>query len=207
MLYPAELRARAEGHLGGCSAPRNPCSGELRGGSAVPRPAFVTRALFLPLLALLSACASDPAGEQPSLAPRAAETIDPRLPVPDTSGQLPASPELRAVAEGLLAVARGGTDEFNRRALAAEQAASAAGSRDSDSWIAAQQLLSAAVAARYPVTSALGDIDELAARAVRDRGGLVPADLANVRAIADQIAAIDAAQAARIAAIQAQLGR
>jgi hypothetical protein len=195
------------GHLGGCSAGRNPCSGELRGGKAVPRPALVNRALLLPLLALLGACATAPTGNQPSLAPRAAEAIDPRLPVPNTSGQLPASAELRAVAEGLLAQARAGTDEFNRAAAAAEQAASAAGGRDSDSWVRAQQLLSAAVAARSPVTNALGDIDELAARAVRDQGGLVPADLDNIRAIAGQIASIDSGQAARIAAIQARLAR
>ena len=31
---------------------------------------------------LLSACAAGPTGE-PSLAPRAAETIDPRVPIPD----------------------------------------------------------------------------------------------------------------------------
>ena len=191
------------GHLGGCSAARNPCSARLRAGGGLPRPAAVKR--ILALLLLPAACSTPATG--PSLAPRAAEAIDPRLPVPDTSGDLPASAELRARAEALLAQARGGVGPFAQAASAAEAAAASAGGRESDSWTRAQQLLSAAVAARYPVTRALGDIDQLVASAVASQGGLVPADLANVRRIAAEIAAIDAAQAARIDALQARLRR
>jgi hypothetical protein len=160
----------------------------------------------LVLLALLSASCSNPA-VGPSLAPRGAEAIDPRLPVADTSGDLPGSAELRSRAGVLLAQARSGVGVFEQAAAAAERAANDAGARESDSWLAAQQLLSAAVAARYPVSRALGDVDAMVATAVEGRGGLVPADLANVRTIAAEIDAIDAAQASRIDAIQARLAR
>jgi hypothetical protein len=158
------------------------------------------------LILLLPAACSTPA-TGPSLAPRAAEAIDPRLPIADTSGSLPASAGLRARAEALLAQARAGAGAFERAAAAAEGAAVGAGGRESDSWTRAQQLLSAAVAERDAVTRALGDIDQIIAVSVKGQGGLVPADLVNVQEIATEIAAIDAAQAARIDPLQARLAR
>jgi hypothetical protein len=114
---------------------------------------------------------------------------------------------LRTRAEGLLVLAQSGAGAFERAMDAAERAAAAAGAPNSENWIAAQQAVSGAVAARYPATEALGNIDALVANAVQSQGGLVPTDLAAVRGIAAQISEIDAAQAARIEAVQRQLAR
>lgn len=156
--------------------------------------------LLLPL-AGLAACSTP--RDEPSLAPRAAERIDPRVPIPDTSGSLPASASLQAQLARLVASARGAQGAADRAIAAAEAGAGRAGPRQSESWIAAEQLLSAAIAAREPVTRALGDIDALTSRSVNQ---LVPADLANVTAAAGEVTAIDQRQAERIAAIQRRLG-
>jgi hypothetical protein len=71
--------------------------------------------------------------------------------------------------------------------------------------VAAQQALSAAIAERTPVTRALGDIDALTTAQIQARGGLTPADLAGLRAVAREIAEIDQAQAERVSAVQARL--
>jgi hypothetical protein len=156
---------------------------------------------LLLIMAGLAACSTP--GDEPSLAPRAAERIDPRVPVPDTSGSLPANASLIAQLDRLVAAARGAQGEADRAIAAAEAAAGRAGPRQGESWIAAQQLLSAAIAARYPVTRTLGDIDALSSRYVNE---LVPADLANVTAAASEVSAIDRRQAERIDAIQRRLG-
>jgi hypothetical protein len=159
----------------------------------------------LPLLTLfVSACASNAVAE-PSLAPRAAESVDPRVPVPDTSGELPASADVQAQLDRLLGDARNAQGSADAAITQAEAAAARAGAPQGESWIAAQQLLSAAVAARYPVTRALGDVDALVAGSVQRNGGLVPADLTNVQQAAEAVAAIDRRQAERIDAVQARL--
>ncbi|MCW3796779.1 hypothetical protein OMW55_03025 [Sphingomonas sp. BN140010] len=157
------------------------------------------------LTLVLGACAGRQQPDEPSLAPRAAERIDPRVPVPDTSIELPASVDVRARLDRLLADVRNAQGGADAAISAAESAAARAGARSGEAWVQAQQLLSAAIAARYPITRALGDVDALATDAVQQRGGLVPADLANVRAAAAQAAAIDERQAERIAAVQARL--
>jgi hypothetical protein len=164
------------------------------------------RRLSILLVALaISACADSTRPGEPSLAPRAAERIDPRVPVPDTSGSLPGSAAMQAQLNGLLANVRAAQGTADAAIAAAESAASRAGARPGEGWVQAQQLLSAAVAARYPVTRGLSEIDALAARAVREQGGLVPADLAAVREAAEAAAAIDRRQADRIAGVEARL--
>lgn len=152
------------------------------------------------LIAGLAACSTP--GDEPSLAPRAAERIDPRVPIPDTSASLPANASLSAQLERLVNQARAAQGTADRAIAAAEASASRAGPRQSESWIAAEQLLSAAITERYPVTRALGDIDALTSRSINS---LVPADLANVMAAAREVTAIDIRQAERIAAIQRRL--
>jgi hypothetical protein len=88
----------------------------------------------------------------------------------------------------------------------AERLAGAAGARGSESWIAAQQALSAAVAARAPTVRALADIDEASAQALQQQGGIAPNDFAAVEQAAATVAAIDQRQAARIDAVQRRLG-
>jgi hypothetical protein len=161
-------------------------------------------ALLLPLV--LTAACSAPGGPYPSLQPRAAEAIDPRLPVERPVNDKPVSSELAARLAALVAQARAGSGAFDQAAGQAERLSAAAGARQTESWIAAQQALSAAIAAREPITRAAGDIDAMAATALQTKGGIAPNDFAAIRQAADEVGAIDARQAARVAAVQRRLG-
>ncbi len=79
---------------------------------------------------------------------------------------------LAAHLAALVDQAQSGDAAFNDAAAIAERLASAAGAPQSESWIAAQQALSAAQSARGPTTRALGDIDGLGSTALATKGGL-----------------------------------
>jgi hypothetical protein len=160
--------------------------------------------LILSVLAV-SAC-SAPGGPYPSLQPRAAEAIDPRVPVNRPINDRPVGAALAARLAALVEQARGGDAAFEGAAAQAERLAAAAGSRQSESWIAAQEALTAAIAARRPTATALSDIDEIGARALQTQGGLAPNDLAAINNAAAEVASLDQRQADRIAAIQGRLG-
>ena len=145
-------------------------------------------------------------GPAPSLAPRSAEAIDPRLPVVSTAVARPVEAALAARLDGLVRAARQSDGAFTVAAGEARRLAAAAGAPQSESWIVAQQALSGAVAARAPAARALGDIDALAASAVARQGGIAPADLAAIEDAAAQVGAIDRRQAQAIDALQARLG-
>jgi len=153
----------------------------------------------------LTAC-SPTGGPVPSLLPRAAEAIDPRVPVPGAVNDRPVSAALASTLAGLVAQARDGDAAFRPLAERAEQAAVSAGAPQGEGWIAAQQALSAAAAARELTTRALGDIDALGGDRLQSQGGLSPADLAAIRDAGAEVGAIDQQQAARIDAIQRRLG-
>ena len=157
------------------------------------------------LIASLAAC-SNPPVTAPSLAPRAAEAIDPRVPVNNPVRSGPVAPSLAAHLAALLDQVQAGNAAFNDAAAAAERVASAAGAPGTESWIAAQQALSAAQSARGPTTRALGDIDGLAATALATRGGMSAADLDAIRSAAARAAEVDRAQADRIKSLEARLG-
>ena len=163
------------------------------------------RSCFLILLLCVTACAAG-SGPPPSLRPRAAEAIDPRVPVTGALNARPVTSSLAARLSELVAEAQGGDAAFAPLADRAEQLASAAGPRQSESWTVAQEALSAAVAARGATTQALSDIDALGAQALQTAGGMSPADLAAVKGASERAASIDQRQAARIAAIQHRLG-
>ena len=165
-----------------------------------------TRISFvIALPALLGAC-SAPSGPYPSLAPRAAEAIDPRVPIPSEVRIGPADANLSAHLAALIDQAQAGDSQFQAAAANAERLAQAAGPPQGESWVAAQQALSAAQAARGPTTRALGDIDGLAAAALEQRGGIPAGNLAAIQAAAERVAEIDRRQSARIEAIEARLG-
>jgi hypothetical protein len=165
-----------------------------------------TRTPFVPtLIASLAACSTPPV-TAPSLAPRAAEAIDPRVPVDNPVRSGPVSPGLAAHLAALLDQVQAGNAAFNDVAAVAERAASAAGAPGSESWISAQQALSAAQSARGPTTRALGDIDGLAATALATKGGMSAADLDAIRSAASKAAEVDRAQAGRIKSLEARLG-
>ena len=161
-------------------------------------------ALALSLL-LLGGCAS--VTDAPSLGRRPAEAIDPRLPILDRSAALPADPALAAALRRIAdpAFAQGRT--VDAAIARAEALAGSAGAPGSESWISAQQALSAAVAAQAPVTRAIGDFDAAVTERIRSGARLVPQDLAAVRAIASDLAALDRRHRAAIASVQRQLAR
>jgi hypothetical protein len=163
-----------------------------------------TRALLI-LIPTIAGCAQV-GGPYPSLLPRSAEAIDPRVPVERPINERPTSPAISARLVELIAEARAGDVAFAPLAGTAQRLAAAAGEASGESWIVAQQALSAAVAARAPTVRALGDVDALAAGRLADQGGLAPSDLAAIQGAANEIATIERRQAATIAGIQRRLG-
>ena len=158
------------------------------------------------LIPLALAACSAPGGPYPSLQPRAAEAIDPRVPVVKPINDRPVAAALASRLSALVDAARSGDAAFDGPAGEAERLAAGAGAPQSESWIAAQEALTAAVAARKPTANALGDIDEIAATALQTQRGIAPNDLAAIQRAAAEVAALDARQAGRIDAVQRRLG-
>ncbi len=163
------------------------------------------RTSALGFVLVIAGCAA-PSARAPSLAPRAAEAIDPRVPVVGTVVQQPVDPSLVAHLAQLVGQARAGEGAFVVAAGEAQRLAALAGAPQSEGWIVAQQALSAVVAARAPTIRALGDIDGIAATALASKGGIAPADLAAIDAAAAEIGAIDRRQAQAIDELQARVG-
>jgi len=163
------------------------------------------RTSALVLTVLLAGCAAP--ANVPSLAPRPAEAIDPRLPVPEPAISATPASELVQKLESLVAQAVAGDRDFAPLADRARQLADGAGAEGSESWVVAQQALSVAVGARTPVTTALGDIDALGAQRIQMLGGIGAADLKAIDAAAARVAAVDEREAAAISAIRAKLAR
>ena len=162
-------------------------------------------ALPLFLLAAMGACAG-PGGPPPSLLPRAAEAIDPRVPVERPMNGRPVDAALAAKLAELVGQARAGDAAFAPAAAEAERLAGAADGAHGESWVAAQQALSAAIELRSPTARALGDVDALGADKLQAQGGLSPADLAAIKRASDEVGAIDQRQAKIVKAIQSRLG-
>ena len=158
--------------------------------------------LLLPLMLLPAACASTTANE-PSLAPRAAERIDPRLPVEGPSLPAAADPALAGQLAGLVADARQGDAEFRAALPGARTTIGAAGPNGSESWIAAQQALSALESLRAPAAKAAGDIDALASERAASLG---QTDLAALEAAAAEVHAIAEQEAAAIEELSGLIG-
>jgi hypothetical protein len=162
-------------------------------------------ASFIPLVAALSACAG-PGGPYPSLQPRAAEANDPRVPVERPMNDRPVTAALAARLAELVGQAQSGDTAFQPAADQAEKLAAAAGAPQSESWIAAQEALTAAISAREPTAHALGDIDGLAAGLLQSKGGIAPNDLAAIQSAAAAVGALDQRQTQRIDALKQRLG-
>ena len=160
--------------------------------------------LFVPLL-LLTACSSA-GGPYPSLQPRAAEAIDPRLQPVRPMNDRPVTRELASQLAALVDQARSGQAAFEPAASNAQRLAAAAGAPQTEGWIAAQVALSAAIAARNPTALAQADIDALGAAALQKQGGIAPNDLKAIEDAARQVASIARSQTDRIAAVQRRLG-
>jgi hypothetical protein len=162
------------------------------------------RLSFLLAVIVLAACSAG--GPYPSLQPRAAEAIDPRIEPVRPINDRPVTPALAAELAALVEQARAGETAFGPAATEAERLSAAAGASQSESWIAAQEALTAAIAARRPTTMAQADIDALGATALKAHGGIAPNDLKAINTAAAEVLEIARRQTDRIAAIQKRLG-
>lgn len=164
----------------------------------------MSKAPIITAIMLLAGCAA-PSG-YPSLARRSAEAIDPRVPVVANPSPGTVDPAIAAGLARAVASARGGTAAFNALARRAEALAAAAGPRQSESWVVAQQALSALGAQHGVTTSAAADIDALAAERIDAARWLVPATQAAIAAAAAEVGAISDAQRAILVRLTARLG-
>lgn len=159
-------------------------------------------------LALIAAagCSAAPMRE-PSLAPRPAESVDPRLPVSDGEPDGPVSAELARQIEILVATARSAAPRFDSMESDAARLASAAGPMASESWIAAEQALSRLIELHGITTRAAADIDALGANRLEGQRWIRPADQKAIAAAAAEVGIINDAQTAAIDRLMDQLAR
>ena len=132
--------------------------------------------------------------------------IDPRVQPVRPVNDRPVAPALAAQLAALVDQARAGDSAFGPAAAEAERLAAIAGAPQSESWIAAQEALSAAIAARKPTALAQADIDALGATALQTHGGIAPNDLKAINTAASEVLEIARGQTDRISAIQKRLG-
>ena len=162
-----------------------------------------------PLLAaaLVTGCSTPRTAPEPSLAPRAAESIDPRVPIPDTVPAGQADPALVQRIDALLAEARGGVPAFEARQAEAARLAPVAGPVSSEGWVAAQQALSRLVQQFGVTTRVAADVDALASARLESNRWISPADRQAIESAASAVAAISEPQAAAVARIREALAR
>lgn len=163
----------------------------------------------LPLLfaaSLVAAC-SITTSPEPSLAPRAAEAIDPRLPIPDEEPVGNVDPALANQLAALVAEVRSAQPAFDAREAEANRLAAAAGAVASESWIAAEQALSRLVEQHGMTTRAAADIDALASARLESQRWIAPADRQAIAAAASDVGSISARQAGAIDRLKDQLTR
>ncbi len=115
--------------------------------------------LFLSAPLLLAACSGATIG--PSLATRPIEASDLSEPTRQLAAPAPADAELLSRIAALVEQAQGSERDFASLLPRAQAAAAAAGADGSESWIVAQQLLSALEGARAPATRSLTELDAL----------------------------------------------
>lgn len=166
----------------------------------------MNRALIAAIM-LLAGCSTPNRGTEPSLAPRAAEAIDPRVPIPDETPAGTLNPALAARLQQLLGSVQSNLPAFNEREAEASRLAAAAGPMASESWITAEQALSRLVAAYGPTTQAAAEIDALAADRLERQRWIVPADRQAIAAAASEVSEISERQVAAINRLKNQLAR
>lgn len=165
------------------------------------------RAIFPFNLAVLAAACATPQGSEPSLAPRAAEAVDPRLPVAEAIDPAPADPALAGRLAALLAEARTAAAVFDSAAPGARALAQSAGPAQSESWVAAQAALSQLERARGPLARAAAEVDALAAERLRVGRSYTAADLAALEQAAAELRAINERQIETLDSIAQLLAR
>ena len=156
---------------------------------------------------LATACVRPDIGPEPSLAPRAAEAIDPRVTIPSDvpMGRVDAALASRLAA--LVGEANAALPAFGARLAEAERLAAAAGPAASESWIVAQQSLSRLTEQHGATTRAAAEIDALAATRLEEQRWLAPADREAIAAAAATVASLSEMQAAAIERLRERLAR
>ena len=144
---------------------------------------------------------------EPSLAPRAAEAIDPRLPVPSVVPAGPVDPALVQRLEALVGTVRAGVPLFDARQAEAARLAGQAGPMASESWIEAEKALSLLIEQYGVTTRAAADIDAMASGKLASQRWIAPADQAAITAAAAEVAVISARQADTLGQLKDQLAR
>lgn len=157
--------------------------------------------------ALISACARPDIGPEPSLAPRAAEAIDPRVAIPSDVPMGSVDPALASRLAALVGEAHAAAPGFAALRADADRLADAAGPAPSESWIAAQLALSRLVAQQGVTARIAADIDAIAATRIKEQRWIAPADREAIAAAAAEVWAISDAQSNGIQQIRVRLSR
>jgi len=160
---------------------------------------------FAAVFAAALAAACRPNGDFPSLEPRAIEREDPLEEPVRTPPAVPSDPALRARAAELASQARQGERDFEAALGSASAAARRAGSPGSEGWVVAQQQISRAEAARAPTSTALAELDRLAAE--RARMATDEGDFEAVRSALDEAERLSAGQQQRLDRLRASIRR
>ena len=153
-------------------------------------------------LLLVAACAQDSAA--PSLARRPIESRDLNAPPPAPVPPAAADASLQGEVATLVERAESGERAFAALLPRARAAAAAAGPEASESWIAAQQQLSALESARAETGAALAQVDALIAERVLARSD---AGIAELQAAAARIGALAEAQQDAIDGVKERISR
>lgn len=158
------------------------------------------------LLGVLTLAACADRGDYPSLRPRPFEVAGGVAPLPPAPPAPPARPEVVARVAALVGRAEEGQRAFVRELAATRPAVARAGAADSETWIRAQQQVSALDASREATVSAMAELDALTLSGV-DAAGMTLGenDLAAIREGSERIAALLEAQHAAIASLSATL--
>ena len=164
-------------------------------------------ALPVAVVALSTACARPDIGPEPSLAPRAAEAIDPRVAIPSEVPISSVDAALASKLASLVGQAHAAGPRFNTLRQEADRLSIAAGPPTSESWIAAQQSLSRLIEQQGVTTRMAAEIDEIAATQLKNQRWIAPADREAIAAAAAEVTAINDAQSNGIAQIREQLSR
>jgi hypothetical protein len=154
------------------------------------------RSPLLLLALLLGGCSAASTG--PSLAPRPVESGGFEEPQRTVTAAAPADSALKGQIDAALGDVRRGQAAFAELLGRTEAAAGAAGEPGGESWVAAQQLLSALEAARGPSTSGLAALDTLIANRLAEGKTAGAPEIEAARAEAMPIVAAQDAQIERL---------
>ena len=158
------------------------------------------------LLIVVAACQTPVPRGEPSLAPRSAEGIDPRLPVEAAIDSRPADGAMLRRIAALIDEARDSAAAFAQAVPGARSAAAAAGPAQSESWIAAQLALSELERTRGPFTRAFAELDEMRSASARNAAAS-PADVAALEAAAAELHALAERQVEALDSIRSAIAR